>query len=102
MNSDETLSQENDYRVPALQRGMSILQMFNAQQRTLSMNDIAERLGLSISAIYRIVHTLNEMDYLRKLGKNTYELGPQVVSDGFSYLASRDIVDITLPHLNAT
>lgn len=101
MNNDEPLTQENDYRVPALQRGMAIVQMFSAQQRTLGMSDIAERLGLSISAIYRIVHTLNEMGYLRKLAKNTYELGPQVVSDGFSYLASRDIVDIALPHLNA-
>jgi len=64
------------------------------------MADIAERLGLSVSAIYRIVYTLSEMGYLRKVAKNTYELGPQVVSDGFSYLASRDLVDIALPHLN--
>ncbi len=69
-------------------------------QRTLTMAEIAERLGLSVSAIYRIVHTLVEMGYLRKVAKNTYELGPQVVSDGFSYLASRDLVDIALPHLN--
>ncbi|MFC2971699.1 IclR family transcriptional regulator [Azotobacter bryophylli] len=92
---------ETDYTVPALQRGLSILQMFNARQRTLGTSDIAERLGVSVSAIYRIVHTLSEMGYLRKLAKNTYELGPQVVSDGFSYLASRDIVDLALPHLNA-
>ncbi|PPC74331.1 IclR family transcriptional regulator [Pokkaliibacter plantistimulans] len=91
----------NDYRVPALFRGLLILQMFNAQTRTLSMNELAEGLGVTVSAIYRIVHTLTEMGYLRKLAKNTYELGPQVVSDGFSYLASRDLVDIAAPHLNA-
>lgn len=92
---------ETDYMVPALQRGLSILQMFNARERTLGTSEIAERLGVSASAIYRIVHTLDEMGYLRKLAKNTWELGPQVVSDGFSYLASRDLVDIALPHLNA-
>jgi DNA-binding IclR family transcriptional regulator len=92
---------ETDYMVPALQRGLSILQMFNARERTLGTSEIAERLGVSASAIYRILHTLCEMGYLRKIAKNTYELGPQVVSDGFSYLASRDLVDLALPHLNA-
>lgn len=101
MTTGEQLERDTDYRVPALQRGLSILQMFGAAQRTLSMNDIAENLGVSVSAVYRIVHTLCEMDYLRKLGKNSYELGPQVVSDGFSYLTSRDLVDVSLPYLNA-
>jgi IclR family pca regulon transcriptional regulator len=101
MSTAEDQEREADYRVPALHRGLTILQMFNARERTLSMSDIAERLGVSISAIYRIVFTLTEMGYLRKIAKNTYELGPQVVSDGFSYLASRDLVDIAGPHLNA-
>ncbi|MCQ4323459.1 IclR family transcriptional regulator [Stutzerimonas stutzeri] len=100
-SEDAESERDTDYRVPALQRGLSILQMFGARQRTLGSQEIAERLGVSVSAIYRIVHTLNEMGYLRKVAKNTYELGPQVVSDGFAYLASRDLVDIAQPHLNA-
>lgn len=90
-----------DYRVPALQRGLSILQMFNASERSLSSNLIAERLGVSVSAIYRILVTLTDMGYLNKLGTNSYELGPQVLCDGFAYLASRDLVDIAMPRLNA-
>lgn len=101
MQEELEIGRETDYRVPALQRGLSILQMFNARERSLGMADIAERLGVSVSAIYRIVHTLCEMDYLRKIGKSHYELGPQVVSDGFSYLTSRDLVDVALPYLNA-
>ena len=101
MTTGEQLERDTDYMVPALQRGLSILQMFGARQRTLGMGEIAEQLGVSVSAIYRIVHTLCEMGYLRKLGKNSYELGPQVVSDGFSYLTSRDLVDVGLPYLNA-
>lgn len=98
---DLDTGRDTDYMVPALQRGLSILQMFNARERTLASNEIAERLGVSVSAIYRILHTLDEMGYLRKIAKNTWELGPQVVSAGFSYLASRDLVDLALPHLNA-
>ncbi|RRW40623.1 IclR family transcriptional regulator [Pseudomonas luteola] len=89
-----------EYRVPALQRGLQVLEMFTPQERVLGMNDIAERLEVSVSAIYRIVVTLTEMGYLKKVSKNTFELGAKVISQGFTYLASRDLVDIAMPYLN--
>ncbi|SDU30936.1 IclR family transcriptional regulator [Halopseudomonas salegens] len=95
------MSSTNDYRVPALERGLQIIELFHAGQRQLSTQDMADALGVSVSALYRIVQTLNQMGYLNKLGKNRYELGSAVVSAGFRYLASRDLVDVAQPHLNA-
>ena len=95
-----TDSVEKDYTVPALARGLSILEMFSPQQRVLSTNEFAENLGVSTSSIYRIVQTLTDMQYLSKVARNTYELGPAVVSRGYTFMASRDIVDIAAPHLN--
>jgi DNA-binding IclR family transcriptional regulator len=92
---------ETHYRVPALERGLSIIEMFSATSRSLTMGDIAERLNLTQSAIYRIVQTLVERGYLRKTAKTLYELGPRVVSGGFAWLASRDIVEIAMSWLNA-
>ncbi len=94
------MMEKNDYRVPSLQRGLEILQLFHAGQRSLSMNAMAEALEVSVSALYRIVQTLSDMGYLHKIGTNSYELGPAVVSDGFRYLASRDIVEVAMSHLN--
>ncbi|WP_312934235.1 IclR family transcriptional regulator [Pseudomonas sp.] len=88
-----------DYSVPALARGLTVLGLFNANTRSLNMQEIAERLGLSTSALYRILFTLTDMGYLNKQ-HSQYALGPRVISDGFSYLASRDIVDVAMPHLN--
>lgn len=88
-----------DYSVPALARGLAVLGLFNARTRSLSMQEIAERLSVSTSALYRIVFTLTDMGYLNK-HHTQYELGARVISDGFSYLASRDIVDVAMPHLN--
>ncbi|MBA1200294.1 IclR family transcriptional regulator [Pseudomonas capeferrum] len=96
----ETL-QDSEYRVPALERGLKLLGLFNARTRSLGINDMAERLGVSPSALYRIVQTLQDMGYLNKRERNLYELGARVISDGFAYLSSRDIVEIALPHLNA-
>jgi DNA-binding IclR family transcriptional regulator len=95
----EAPERDTDYSVPALARGLSVLGMFNAQTRSLSIHEIAERLGVSNSAVYRILFTLTNMGYLNKLGTQ-YELGARVISDGFSYLASRDIVDVAMAHLN--
>ncbi|MGD9124085.1 MAG: IclR family transcriptional regulator, partial [Desulfarculaceae bacterium] len=50
--------------------------------------------------IYRIVVTLTEMQYLKKVGRNEYELGPKVLSNGFVYLSSRDIVQVAAPFLS--
>ena len=93
-------NEEKDYTVPALARGLSILEFFNQERRVLSTQELADQLGLSKAAIYRIVQTLTEMQYLNKLARNTYELGPAVVSLGYSFLASRDLSDVAAPHLN--
>lgn len=91
--------EEKDYTVPALARGLKILDMFSEQTPVLSTNDFAEHLGVTTSSIYRIVQTLTDMNFLKKVARNTYELGPAVISRGYTYLAGRDIIDISAPHL---
>jgi DNA-binding IclR family transcriptional regulator len=88
---------EKDYTAPALQKGLLILEMFDSNCRTLSQVEMAQQLGVSTSSLYRIVQTLTSMGYLNKIGTNTYTLGTQVVSRGFSYLASREIVEVAAP-----
>ncbi|MEP3245242.1 MAG: IclR family transcriptional regulator [Sneathiella sp.] len=90
---------EKDYTVPALQKGLQILGMFDSHRRSLTQIEMADALNVSPSSLYRIVQTLTGMGYLTKIGTNTYELGSQVVSRGFSYLASREIVEISAPFI---
>ncbi|MDJ1645472.1 helix-turn-helix domain-containing protein, partial [Streptomyces pakalii] len=66
MKMAETPDNDTDYSVPALTRGLSVLGMFNAGTRILSIQEIAERLGVSTSAVYRILFTLTKMGYLNK------------------------------------
>lgn len=100
MSDAEKNTTDKDYTVPALARGLSIIEMFSPEQRVLSTNDFAEQLGVTTSSIYRIVQTLTDKQYLAKVARNTYELGPAVVSRGYTFLASRDMVDVAAPHLN--
>lgn len=90
---------KNNYIVPALEKGLQILEMFDSQRRNLSQAEMAAALGVSSNSLYRIVQTLTSMGYLKKTGTNTYSLGSQVVSRGFSYLASREIVEVAAPFI---
>lgn len=95
------MTKNTEYHVPALSRGLQIIEMFDKERRVLNTQDFADHLGVSASSTYRIVQTLLDMGYLKKVTRNAYELGPQVVSRGFAFLAGRDLVDIAAPHLNA-
>lgn len=98
-NTKQSDKNSEAYLVPALQRGLQILEMFSGSDRLLTINDFAEQLGVSVSSIYRTVVTLTELKYLNKVQRNSYELGPMVLSNGFIYLASREIVQIAAPYL---
>jgi DNA-binding IclR family transcriptional regulator len=70
-----------------LERGLAVLEHVGMRQE-ISTNAIATQLGLSRSAVYRIVHTLKELDYLEadhvtgrvRLGARLVELGVQAMS----------------------
>ena len=97
--SKKTTKTNDNYLVPALKRGLQILDMFSGKIRVLTINDFAERLGVSSSSIYRTVVTLTELNYLKKIKRNSYELGPMVLSNGFIYLAAREIVQVAAPYI---
>lgn len=89
----------DSYLVPALKRGLQIIEMFSGTSKILTINDFAKELGVSASSIYRTVVTLKELNYLKKIERNSYELGSKVLNNGFIYLASREIVEIAAPYL---
>jgi IclR family acetate operon transcriptional repressor len=70
-----------------LERGLAVLEHVGMRQE-ISTNAIATQLGLSRSAVYRIVHTLKELEYLEadhvtgrvRLGARLVELGVQAMS----------------------
>ncbi len=92
-------SKNQAYMVPALKKGLQIIEMFTADDRVLTMVDFAERLGVTPGSIYRTIATLTEMHYLKKVGKGSYELGPAVISNGFSYLSAREVIQVAAPYL---
>lgn len=88
------------YLVPALMRGMSILRSFSEARSPLSLSDVAADQKITRSSAYRLLYTLSHLGFVTfDAESKTYTLGSQVLQLGYSYLASRDVVEIATPHL---
>ncbi|WP_341899119.1 IclR family transcriptional regulator [Ferrovibrio terrae] len=91
---------EGKYIVPALAQGLAVLALFSRQRPSLSAPDIAQELQLPRSTVFRLLHTLQAMGFVRREDdERQFKLGPAVLGHGFEYLASLDIVEAAQPIL---
>jgi DNA-binding IclR family transcriptional regulator len=82
----------------ALARGLDILRAFRPGDTFLGNTELAERTGIPASTLSRFTFTLQELGYLlyvENLGR--YQLGPGVLSLGFSMMATVGIQTIARP-----
>jgi DNA-binding IclR family transcriptional regulator len=75
---------------------MEILRLFKRSRATISPPEIASDLEIPRSTVHRLVLVLERMGFLRRVERSSaYTLGPAVLSIGFEYLGSLDIVQLS-------
>ena len=88
------------YLVPALSRGLDILETLSGERRRGTLSDIATALGVTRSSAYRLLYTLSHLGFVEYNPQaKSYALGPKILHLGYGYLASRDLVEVATPHL---
>lgn len=88
------------YLVPALMRGLDILQRLSGERRQATLSEVAAAIGVTRSSAYRLLYTLEHLGFVGyDSATKTYSLGPQVLRLGYGYLAARDLVEVAMPHL---
>jgi DNA-binding IclR family transcriptional regulator len=96
----EVLGASERYLVPALIRGLTILQDLSGERRRLTLSEVAALLQVTRSSAYRLLFTLSHLGFvLFDTDTKTYALGPEVLRLGYGYLAGRDLVEVATPHL---
>lgn len=99
---DAGTATDDRYLVGGLVRGLQALQSFTAERRHLTLGEIGAALGITRSAAYRLVYTLHQLGFLvHDRHSRRYALGPQVLRLGYGYLASRDLLEVAMPHLES-
>ncbi len=84
--------------VQSLERGLTIIRVFNARQPSMTVSEIAQQVGLTRAAVRRFLLTLSELGYVD--GRNNrFELTPRVLELGYSYLSALSFPDLALPRL---
>lgn len=92
--------EKEKYSANSLLRGLEILKLFNEEQPSLSLSEIAKQLGVSRTVPYRLLYTLQNMGYLSQdESTKQYKLTPKVLELGFSYLNSLKFPEIVQPYM---
>jgi IclR family pca regulon transcriptional regulator len=84
--------------VQSLDRGLMVLQAFNADRPAMTLADMARATGLTRATARRLLLTLTALGYVCTDGR-TFELTPRVLDLGFAYVSSLQLPDIAQPFM---
>jgi DNA-binding IclR family transcriptional regulator len=88
------------YAIQALDRAVSILHAFDAQQPELTLREIAARSGLHKSTAFRILVTLESHGFIdQNPTSGEYRLGMELFALGQLAVAKLDLLEIVRPFL---
>ncbi len=89
-------------QVLSLAKGFRVLEVFNSEDRELTLSQIAAQCGLDPGTAYRIVRTLVQLEYLVEVpGTKRYFLGLKVLGLGFHAIARMNPHDSARPVLRS-
>ncbi len=93
---------EDRYIVPGLARGLEVLQAFSPSHPSLSLAELAARLGTTRSALFRVTYTLASLGFLSQdASRQRFSPGPALLRLGHGSGAARPLVEAALPALEA-
>jgi DNA-binding IclR family transcriptional regulator len=90
------------YTVPALARGLQLLNYFTHDQRELTGAHLAHLTRWPRTSVFRMLQTLEQMEYIERCGEEPlYRLGMASMRLGFEYLAGQELAEQGQPILDA-
>ncbi|MFA5596756.1 MAG: IclR family transcriptional regulator [Pusillimonas sp.] len=99
-NDAPLLESASKYNVPGLERGLMILLQFSRHEPVLSAPELARRLGIPRSTVFRLLTTLEQLGQIqRDASGRDYCLASGVLQLGFEQLASRELTELGRPFL---
>jgi IclR family KDG regulon transcriptional repressor len=92
---------DSAFVVRALAKGLSILALFDAENREWALDEIAEKAGLPRMTAYRMIRTMeSEWFLVRDPVTNRYHLGPALLASTYLSQGYAELATIVRPYLH--
>lgn len=88
-------------RVEAVERALSLLDLFRNGEQNLTLAALSQRSGLYKSTILRLIGSLERFGYILRNPDGTYRLGPTIWQLALASRNSYDLESTIRPHLEA-
>src|ERR1700738_1656231 len=86
--------------VQSLGRGLSLLDSLAESPDGISLSDLCQQVGLSISTAHRLLTTLEQQGYVRcPVGTRHWSIGVQAFIVGSAFVKARDLLEIARPRM---
>ena len=86
--------------IASLERGLKILQVFGESSRPLTLTEVANACKLNKTTTQRFLYTLSSLGYLHPDTNKSYILGTKILSLGFTYFNTSNLVKMAKPYLD--
>lgn len=94
-------AKEPSYIVPALERGLLLLQAFSKDKPVQSLGILAKELDLPRATTFRLANTLEHLGFLiRDEESGEYRVGAAALKLGWTYLTGLELPEIAYPFLS--
>src|SRR5438552_17200404 len=89
------MAAQPNYIVPALDRGLEVLELLSQDGQPATVAEITRQLKLPGASVFRILYTLQHKGFVETdaTGK-TYRIGPGVLRLGYQYLSTLSVVKV--------
>ena len=87
-----------DEYIQSLARGLSVIKTFGEDAPSLTLSEVAARVGLSRATARRILWTLHRLGYVQSDGRN-FNLAVRTLDLGYAYLSSMNLWDAAQPYM---
>lgn len=91
---------KSNYRAPALEKGLAILELLAGAQGPVTASDISVAMNRTLSEIFRILQVLEELRYISR-GERGYRLTSKLFMLGLSQPPMPNMQQIALPLMQA-
>lgn len=89
------------YRVPALEKGLEVLEELSGVSQPLSLTDIADRLGRTKQELFRVMACLNEQGYLIRDANQGYRMSTKLFELGAKHASTEALIARATPHMES-